>query len=485
MQLAFFPCRTVVLAIVAMLLVACSPSDREQSKKPQAGAQQSSQASPVPTIELPSFVSLVKREGPAVVNVSTTRIVRQSPQAAPGVPEGDPAFEFFRRFMPQAGPKEFQVRSLGSGFIISQDGYILTNAHVVAETDEVIVRLTTKREYKAKVIGTDTTTDVAVVKIDATGLPMVNIGDPNKLEVGEWVAAIGAPFGFENSVTAGIVSAKGRSLPEETYVPFIQTDVALNPGNSGGPLFNMRGEVVGINSQIYSQTGGYMGLSFAIPMDIAMDIGNQLRTSGKVTRGRIGVQAQELTADLAASFGLKDVAGALVATVEKGGPADKAGIVPGDVILAFDGKPVQTSADLARLVGSTKPGTTVNVDVWRKGERRTVKVTVGELPERVPATASSQSDETPRNRVGLALSELTPQQRRSLQTDYGLLVRGVAGPAQRAGIQPGDVILAINDMPVKSASDFEAQLAKNAGKTAALLIRRGADTLFLPLALGG
>jgi serine protease Do len=220
-------------------------------------------------------------------------------------------------------------------------------------------------------------------------------------------------------------------------------------------------------------------------MDIAMDIGNQLRTSGKVTRGRIGVQAQELTADLAASFGLKDVAGALVATVEKGGPADKAGIVPGDVILSFDGKPVQASADLARLVGSTKPGTTVNVDVWRKGERRTVKVTVGELPERVPATAqSNQSDETPRNRVGLALSELTPQQRRSLQTDYGLLVRGVAGPAQRAGIQPGDVILAINDMPVKSASDFEAQLAKNAGKTAALLIRRGADTLFLPLALG-
>lgn len=477
------------MAIAAMLLVACSRPDREQPKQGQASAPQSSQSSssqatPVQTIELPNFVTLVKREGPSVVNVSTTRIVRQDPQAAPGAPEGDPALEFFRRFLPQAGPKEFQVRSLGSGFIISQDGYILTNAHVVADGDEVIVRLTTKREYKAKVIGADTTTDVAVIKIDATGLPMVNIGDPNKLEVGEWVAAIGAPFGFENSVTAGIVSAKGRSLPEETYVPFIQTDVALNPGNSGGPLFDMRGEVVGINSQIYSQTGGYMGLSFAIPIDIAMDIGNQLRTSGKVTRGRIGVQAQELTADLAASFGLKDVAGALVATVEKGGPADKAGIVPGDVILAFDGKPVQTSADLARLVGSTKPGTTVNVDIWRKGARRTVKVTVGELPERPPASASNQSDQTPRNRVGLALSELTPQQRSSLQTDYGLLVRGVAGPAQRAGIQPGDVILAINDTPVKSASDFERQLAKNAGKTAALLIRRGTDTLFLPLALG-
>jgi serine protease Do len=331
-------------------------------------------------VELPSFVTLVKKEGSAVVNVSTIRTVRQTAEAVPNIPQDDPMFEFFRRFMPPPGTKEFQTRGLGSGFIISQDGFILTNAHVVADTDEVVVRLTTKREFKAKIVGVDPRTDVALLKLEANGLPFVKIGDPGKLEVGEWVAAIGAPFGFENSVTSGIVSAKGRSLPDESYVPFIQTDVALNPGNSGGPLFNMRGEVVGINSQIYSQTGGYMGLSFTIPIDVAMDISKQLQASGKVSRGRIGVQAQELTAELAASFGMKDLDGALVAMVEKGGPADQAGIQPGDVILAFNGKPVQTSADLARLVAGTKPGSSAKAEVWRKGARQTVNVTVAELP---------------------------------------------------------------------------------------------------------
>jgi serine protease Do len=344
---------------------------------------------PQATVELPNFASLVKQEGPAVVNVSTVQPMPQLPPSMPGIPglsPDDPAAEFFRRFMPPGEPRQFEARGLGSGFLISADGYILTNAHVVAEAEDVTVRLTNRREYKAKVIGADLRTDVALIKIDATGLPLVRVGDPNKLEVGEWVAAIGAPFGFENSVTAGIVSAKGRSLPEETYVPFIQTDVALNPGNSGGPLFNMRGEVIGINSQIYSQTGGYMGVSFAIPIDIAMEIGKQLRTGGKVVRGRIGVQAQELTAELAASFSLKEVQGALVALVEKGGPADKAGIVPGDVILQFDGKPVQTSADLARLVGETKPGTVVPVELWRKGASQAVRVTVSELKqERLPS----------------------------------------------------------------------------------------------------
>jgi serine protease Do len=392
MLLDFSPCKAVVAAIACVALVGCSRQER-----PQAPSQppQSRQGAPVPTIQVPSFVTLVKQEGPAVVNVSTTRVVQQAP-GIPGLAPDDPAAEFFRRFIPPAEPREFQARGLGSGFIISQDGYILTNAHVVAETEDVTVRLTNKREYKAKVIGFDLRTDVALIKIDAGNLPTVHVGDPNKLEVGEWVAAIGAPFGFENSVTAGIVSAKGRSLPEETYVPFIQTDVALNPGNSGGPLFNMQGEVIGINSQIYSQTGGYMGLSFAIPMDIAMDIVTQLRASGKVTRGRIGVQAQELTADLATSFGLKEIQGALVALVEKGGPADKAGIVPGDVILKFDGKPVNTSADLARLVGSTKPGTTVTVDLWRKGAPMSVKLTVAELkPERLPQPQSRNQPEKP------------------------------------------------------------------------------------------
>lgn len=384
--------RTGAIVAVMLALAGCS---REPSV-PQERAAQPQQSGAPSTVQLPSFVELVKREGPAVVNVSTTRKIKQEAPEIPGLAPDDPAAEFFRRFIPPGQPREFEARGLGSGFIISDDGYILTNAHVVAESDEVTVRLTDKRDYRAKVIGADLRTDVALIKIDAPKLPAVRVGDPNKLEVGEWVAAIGAPFGFENSVTSGIVSAKSRTLPEETYVPFIQTDVALNPGNSGGPLFNMQGEVIGINSQIYSQTGGYMGLSFAIPIDIAMEIAQQLRTAGKVTRGRIGVQAQELTADLAASFGLKEIRGALVALVEKGGPADRAGIVPGDVILAFNGKPVNTSADLARLVGGTKPGSTVDAELWRKGASVSVKVTVAELkPERLPPQSGGEPDGTP------------------------------------------------------------------------------------------
>jgi serine protease Do len=291
----------------------------------------------------------------------------------------DPLSEFFRRFGIPPDIGEAPTGSLGSGFIVSQDGYILTNAHVIADTDEVSVKLTNKRDYKAKVIGADPYTDIALIKIDATGLPFVKIGDPARLEAGEWVAAIGAPFGFENSVTVGVVSAKGRLLPGGSYVPFIQTDVAVNPGNSGGPLFSVKGEVIGINSQIYSQTGGYMGISFAIPIDIAMNISQQLRETGKVTRGRIGLQVQELTVELANSFGLKEPRGALVAAVQKGGPADKAGIQPGDVILSLNGKLVEDSADLARVIGSAKPGSTVAAEVWHKGARTSVKLVVEEL----------------------------------------------------------------------------------------------------------
>ena len=375
-----------VLASVAFALIA-GCGEIKDAPAPQAQQPAPAASASVPTVELPSFVTLVKKEGPVVVNVTTVRTVRQSAEAGPGMAPDDPMYEFFRRFLPPPVTQEFQAQGLGSGFIISQDGYILTNAHVVADADEATVGLTSKRQFKAKIVGIDPRTDVALLKIDASGLPFVKIGDPGRLEVGEWVAAIGAPFGLENTVTAGIVSAKGRSLPEETYVPFIQSDVALNPGNSGGPLFNMRGEVVGINSMIYSQTGGYMGLSFTIPIDLAMDISKQLQASGKVTRGRIGVQAQELNAELAASFGLKEPNGALVAMVEKGGPADQAGIQPGDVILAFNEKPVQNSADLARLVAGTKPGTTATVDIWRKGARQSAKVTVAELPPEPAAHA--------------------------------------------------------------------------------------------------
>ncbi|HEX7634218.1 MAG TPA: trypsin-like peptidase domain-containing protein [Noviherbaspirillum sp.] len=318
------------------------------------------QNTPVPAIELPSFVNLIKQEGPAVVNISSRRTVREEGTAPPDQGES-------------------LAVGLGSGFIISQDGYILTNAHVVADADEVSVSLTDKREFKAQVLGIDPYTDVALVKIEATGLPVVKIGDPGRLEPGEWVAAIGAPFGFENSVTAGIVSAKGRILSNESYVPFIQTDVAVNPGNSGGPLFNMGGEVVGINSLIYSRTGGYQGLSFAIPIDIAMDVAQQLRTSGKVARSRIGIQAQEITRELAASFGLNEPRGALVSMVGTGGPADEAGIREGDIVLSLNGQPVQNSADLARLVAGTKPGTTVTVEVWRNGGSIPLAITTVEL----------------------------------------------------------------------------------------------------------
>ncbi|MGH7185053.1 MAG: Do family serine endopeptidase, partial [Pseudomonadota bacterium] len=330
--------------------------------------------------QLPDFTELVEKQGPAVVNISTAQSVRNPllPQA-PNLQEDDPFYEFFRRFAPPPGPREFQSQSLGSGFIISQDGYILTNAHVVEAADEITVKLTDKREFKAKVIGADRRTDIALIKIDATGLPAVRFGDPTKLRVGEWVLAIGSPFGFENTVTAGIVSAKGRSLPQENYVPFIQTDVAVNPGNSGGPLFNLRGEVVGINSQIYSRTGGFMGLSFAIPIDVANDIAQQLRTSGKVTRGRIGVVIQPLTKELADGFGLARPQGALVNSVEKGGPADKAGVEPGDVILRFDGKDVASSEDLPRIVGATRPGAKVTMQIWRSKNPRDLQVVVGEM----------------------------------------------------------------------------------------------------------
>ncbi len=437
--------------------------------------------------ELPDFTDLVEKQGSAVVNVSTTQTTRNTQpfQGLPNLPKNDPFFEFFNRFAPQM-PRERESQSLGSGFIISEDGYILTNAHVVGGADGISVRLTDKREFKAKVIGVDKRTDVALIKIEATGLPKVLQGDPNLLKVGEWVLAIGSPFGFDSSVTAGIVSAKGRSLPQENYVPFIQTDAAINPGNSGGPLFNMKGEVIGINSQIYTRNGGSMGLGFAIPIDVAMDVVNQLRVSGKVTRGRIGVTIQEVTRDLAESFGLSKSGGALISSVEKGGAADKAGIQVSDVILKFDGKTVASSANLPRMVAATRPGNKVNIQVWRKGEVKELGLTVGEMPGdgQVAMGGSTGAGESVA-RMGLVLSELSAEQKNELQVKGGLLVEEVKGTAAaRAELRRGDVILAIGNVEVGTLEQFNEVLKQiPKGRNAALLVRRDDGAYYIALKL--
>jgi serine protease Do len=408
--------------------------------------------------------------------------------------EDDPAFEFFKRFIPRqpngGAPREFENKSLGSGFMISSDGYILTNAHVVEGADEVTVRLTDKREFKAKTIGTDKRTDVALIKIEANGLPAVKLADTNQLKVGEWVVAIGSPFGFDNSVTAGIVSAKGRSLPQENYVPFIQTDVAINPGNSGGPLFNMRGEVVGINSQIYSRSGGYMGVSFAIPIDVAMEVQGQLRATGKVSRGRLGVVIQEVNKELADSLALSKPMGAVVNAVEKGGPAEKAGIEPGDVILKFDGKMIANSADLPRMVGAVRPGTRSVVQVWRKGAMRDIAVTIGEIPDEKQAGArqlrGAKPPEQAANRIGLVVSELTAEQKRELKMSSGLLIEEVRGASSRADLRPGDVVIALISKgatsEVKTVEQFNKLLLQfEKGSSVTLLIRRGEMQTFVTI----
>lgn len=441
--------------------------------------------------ELPDFTGLVEQYGEAVVNISTVQ-TQQIPGSQmlpeiPNIPEDSPFFEFFRRYMqPFSGPRRYESKSLGSGFIISKDGYILTNAHVVEAANQITVKLNDKREFNAQVIGTDRKTDVALIKIDAKDLPVVTQGDPDKLKVGEWVIAIGSPFGFENSVTAGIVSAKGRSLAQESYVPFIQTDVAINPGNSGGPLFNMRGEVVGINSQIYSRTGGFMGLSFAIPINVATEIANQLKAHGKVSRGKIGVMIQEMTEELAESFGLSQVRGALIVSVEKDGPADKAGIEVRDVILKFDDKDIAVSSDLPRIVGNTKPKSKVAVQVWRDGTTKDFTVLVGEMPsdESDRGRKQSKAPDTS-NRLGLALNELSDKQKKQLGVESGLLVEEVqAGIANRAGIRQGDIILGFNNQDVKTIKQFNQLLNKvEKGRNIALLIKRGDMTTFITMKL--
>ena len=430
---------------------------------------------------LPDFSELVESQGPAVVNISVTQRLAAATRELPFQP-GDPMYEFFRRFQIPMPDADQQRQGVGSGFIVSPDGTLLTNAHVVADAAEVTVKLSDKREFKARVLGVDRRTDVAVLKIDATGLPTVRMGDPSKVKVGEWVAAIGSPFGLENTVTAGIVSAKHRALPDEGYVPFIQTDVAINPGNSGGPLFNMSGEVIGINSQIYSRTGGYMGLSFSIPIDVALKVKDDLVKYGKVNRGRIGVTIQGLNKELAESFGLDKPRGALVNSVEAGSPAAKAGLQTGDVILAVDGKPVDSSVDLPRIVGETKPGGTLALQVWRKGGTQDLRVTVGETPAEKVAAADPQAEAKPA-KLGVAVRPLSAEERKARGLDSGVVVEKSDGPAAKAGIRAGDVIIAFNGEKVENVEKLRSLVDKSKGSVP-VLVKRDDVTMYLPVRIG-
>jgi serine protease Do len=448
-------------------------------------------ANPAATsLPLNGFTEIVSAYGPAVVNVSvrgTTKVSDDMPDI-PGLDPDSPFFEFFKGFgnrMPRGGHGgnggSVPMQGLGSGFIVSSDGYILTNAHVVDHADEVWVRLTDRHEYKAKVVGADKQSDVALIKIDAKGLPTVRIGDSRAAKVGEWVVAIGSPYGFENSVSAGIVSAKSRSLPDAAYTPFIQTDVAVNPGNSGGPLFNLAGEVIGINSQIYSRTGGYQGLSFAIPIEVAMKVKDQLAKTGHVSRGRLGVTVQEVNATLADSFGLDRPRGALVSSVDASSPAEKGGILVGDIILKYDGAAVERSADLPALVADKGPGAKATLEVWRKGATRSLTVATGEAKEE--RVAANEPSAAPGGRLGLAVRALSREERSQNNGHGGLLVEQVSGAAERAGVQPGDLVLALNGTPVQSVEELRAQTAKG-GKHVALLVQRNDRQLFVPIDLG-
>ena len=440
-------------------------------------------------VSLPDFTVLAEQQGSTVVNISSIKnaVNRGNQQLSP---QEEHMQEFFNRFgipmPPGMGPNDQQQKQMsatGSGFILESDGYIITNAHVVGEADSIIVKLADKREFQAKLLGIDRRTDVALLKIDAKDLQAVKLGKPKNIKVGEWVAAIGSPFGLENTMTVGVVSAKGRALPQqENYVPFIQTDVAINPGNSGGPLFNTNGEVIGINSQIYSRTGGYMGLSFAIPIDVAMDVAAQLKNNGRVVRGWLGIAIQEVTDELTEALGLKDKSGALVAAVNKGAPAGKAGIEAGDVILKFNNKEIETSSDLPKYVRLTKPNNVVPVEIWRKGNIKTLRVKIGEMPDDRMQASNKKTIKESANRIGLVLKEATAKDKKMLDGRNGLIVTKASGPAVSSQIREGDIILALNNTPVTSVRAFNREINKTPkGKTIALLIYRNGDTLFVPV----
>ncbi|MGJ7520604.1 DegQ family serine endoprotease [Variovorax sp. LT1P1] len=439
-----------------------------------------------PLVTMPDFSTITQRDGPAVVNISVTGTTKTSFDGAAGMDPDDPMAEFFRRFGGQLGPRgpqrDVPTRGQGSGFIVSADGTILTNAHVVKDAKEVTVKLTDRREFRAKVLGADEKTDIAVLKIDAKDLPTVALGSTKDLKVGEWVLAIGSPFGFENTVTAGVVSAKGRLLPDDSYVPFIQTDVAINPGNSGGPLLNTRGEVVGINSQIYSRSGGYQGVSFAIPIDVAVQIKDQIVATGKATHARLGVAVQEVNQAFADSFKLDKPEGALVSNVEKGSPGDKAGLRSGDVIRAVDGQPIVSSGDLPAVIGQRKPGSQVTLDVWRQGAREQITAKLGDASDKGSVVAKND-EAVGQGKLGLALRPLQPQEKREAEVENGLLIEDAAGPSALAGVQAGDVLLAINGTPAQSVEQVR-EVAAKAGKSVALLIQRGGDRIFVPVRMG-
>ncbi len=447
---------------------------------------------PAHSYVLPDFRQLVVDSSPAVVNISTTKKVQVKrhlpPQMQiPDLPDDSPLNDFFRHFFgdEEGRPRQYNARSLGSGFIISQDGYVLTNSHVIRGADEIIVRLSNRRQLVAEVVGSDARSDVALLKIDAKDLPVVKIGESSKLDVGEWVLAIGSPFGFDHSATAGIVSAKGRSLPRENYVPFIQTDVAINPGNSGGPLFNLEGKVVGVNSQIYSRTGGYMGLSFAIPIEVAMDVAEQLKTNGRVSRGWLGVLIQDVTRNLAESFGMSKPQGALVAQVLSDSPAEQAGFQVGDIITEFDGKEIIRSSNLPPIVGSSPVGERIRVKVVRNGKTRVLKVRLGELPDEEVQLAYGEPETTPADRLAIVIADLTRKQREDLEVEHGVLVKKVEeGAAANAGIHAGDVILMVNNTKVKDAEHFQEIVeGLKDGSSVPVLVKRKGGPTFLALKL--
>ncbi|MGA7984712.1 MAG: DegQ family serine endoprotease [Burkholderiales bacterium] len=476
--------KSIFVALAAAGLVSLGAWGGMHIESPWTPAHASTPAAaraPAPAmVQLPNFTSIVDANRGAVVNITVTENQKTSTQSPfPDFGGNDPFSQFFRQFkIPQ---QQQPMHGLGSGFIVRSDGIVLTNAHVVDGASDVMVKLSDRREFKAKVIGVDKQTDIAVIKIDAKDLPTVKLGDSKAVRVGQWVLAIGSPYGFENTVTAGIVSATSRALPDGTYTPFIQTDAPINPGNSGGPLFNMNGQVIGINSQIYSQTGGYQGLSFAIPIDLASQIEQQLLAHGKVERGRIGVTIQDVSQGLAQSFGLDKPAGALVSSVEKGSPADKAGVESGDVILGMNGQTIESSNELPPMVAAVKPGHKATFEIWRKGERKEITVTVGEFKGAKVASAAGRGESN--GRLGLAVRPLTKEEDQQGQIDGGLLVENAGGPAAAAGIQQGDVILAVNGNPVKSVRQLRALVAK-AGKHVALLIQRDDAKIFVPVDLG-
>lgn len=486
--------KVLALSTLALALAACLP---EGSTVSSAHADTNN---PIPIAApaqhgLPDFADLVERVGPAVVNISVVSTPKVADDDALSPYSNDPFFDLLRRFgMPQPGlpgqpgaPRGGRS-GIGSGFIVSSDGYVLTNAHVAGDGDaELTVRLSDKREFKAKVIGTDRRTDIAVLKIDASGLPTVTIGDAERSRVGEWVLAIGSPFGFDHTVTAGIISAKARRLPDENYVPFLQTDVAINPGNSGGPLFNLDGRVIGINSQIFTRSGGSMGISFAIPIDVAMQVKDQLVTHGRVQRGRLGIYIQGLSAELAPSFGLSNAHGALVAKVEPDSAAARAGLKVGDVVLGVDGEAVDESGDLPRIIGNKHPGNKVKLQIWREGKSHEVVAVLDELnqEDNARAQATPGQDKNSSSKLatlGLTARELSAQEAKKLEVGAGLVVETVSGVAAKAGIQSGDVILTLNNQPVGSIANFRQHLER-AGKRFALLIQRGDTRLFVPIKL--